>query len=56
MLSSKVCKYCNESKFLIFNDGVSTDYQGNLNELEDCCCLSCETHYPENELINNQQH
>jgi len=50
----KVCKYCNESKFLIFGNNKTKDYQGNVVEQDYCCCLGCDSqspeHYPINEL------
>ena len=50
----KVCKYCNESKFLIFGDNEIKDYQSNLVKQGYCCCLGCDSqnpeHYPINEL------
>jgi hypothetical protein len=54
----KICKYCNESKFLIFGDNEIKDYQNNLVEKGDCCCLGCDSknpeHYPINELKENK--
>jgi len=53
-----VCKYCNESKFLIFGDNEIKDYQNNLVEKGNCCCLGCDSknpeHYPINELKENK--
>ena len=54
-----VCKYCNESKFLIFGNNEITDYQNNLVEKGNCCCLGCDSqnpeHYPINELKDKNE-
>ncbi len=55
----KVCKYCNENKFLIFGNSKIKDYQDNVVEQDYCCCLVCDSqspeHYPINELKQRKE-